>query len=126
MAKTSVTEAAKAMRVRAKTALAVRALREKRDMSPFEEVMALAVQLPQSERERLGRALGLRLEAPKNLFPMAKAPDLSQTDPAAWRARTRSRGFEHAPIERTKRRRRASRNVGALANERFRRRFAGV
>lgn len=56
-------------------------------MSIFEEVMALAVQLPTGERERLGRALGLKLEAPKNLFPMAPAPDLSRTDPAAWRAR---------------------------------------
>ena len=56
-------------------------------MSIFEEVMALAVQLPTGERERLGRALGLKLEAPKNLFPMAQAPDLSRTDPAAWRAR---------------------------------------
>lgn len=56
-------------------------------MAIFEDVMALAVQLPTTERERLGRALGLKLEAPKNLLPMATAPDLSRTDPAAWRAR---------------------------------------
>ncbi len=56
-------------------------------MAIFEDVMALAVQLPTGERERLGKALGLKLEAPKNLFPMAQAPDLSHTDPAAWRAR---------------------------------------
>ena len=66
-------------------------------MSPFEEVMALAVQLPQSERERLGRALGLRLEAPKNLFPMAKAPDLSRTDPLAWRAREQGHAVLNTP-----------------------------
>ncbi len=56
-------------------------------MAIFEDVMALAVQLPSAERERLGRALGLKLETPKNLFPMASAPDLSRTDPTAWRAR---------------------------------------
>jgi predicted nucleic acid-binding protein len=56
-------------------------------MAIFEDVMALAVQLPTNERERLGKALGLKLEAPKNLFPMAQAPDLSRTDPAAWKAR---------------------------------------
>lgn len=56
-------------------------------MAIFEDVMALAVQLPTGERERLGKALGLKLEAPKNLFPMAPAPDLSRTDPLAWRAR---------------------------------------
>ena len=57
----------------------------------------MAVRLPQSERERLGRALGLRLEAPKNLFPMAKAPDLSQTDPAAWKARERGHAVLNTP-----------------------------
>lgn len=57
------------------------------DMAIFEDVIALAVQLPTTERERLGKALGLKLEAPKNLFPMAPAPDLSRTDPAAWKAR---------------------------------------
>jgi len=56
-------------------------------MAIFEDVMALAVQMPSSERERLGRALGLKLETPKNLFPMAQAPDLSRTDPVAWKAR---------------------------------------
>lgn len=56
-------------------------------MAIFEDVMALAVQLPTGERERLGKALGLKLEAPKNLLPMAQAPDLSRTDPAAWKAR---------------------------------------
>lgn len=56
-------------------------------MAIFEDVMALAVQLPTNERERLGHALGLKLETAKNLLPMATAPDLSRTDPAAWRAR---------------------------------------
>jgi predicted nucleic acid-binding protein len=53
-------------------------------MSLFEDTMSLAVQLPQSERERLAKALGLTL-APRNLLQMA-APDQSKTDPAAWRA----------------------------------------
>lgn len=66
-------------------------------MSLFEDVMSLAVQLPRDERERLGKALGLKLEAPKNLFPMAKAPDLSQTDPAAWRAREQGHAVLNTP-----------------------------
>ncbi len=66
-------------------------------MSLFEDVMSLAVQLPRDERERLGKALGLKLEAPKNLFPMAKAPDLSLTDPAAWKARERGHAVLNTP-----------------------------
>ena len=55
-------------------------------MSLFEEVMQLAVQLPTTERERLGRALGLKLEAAPRGLPMANmAADPSKTDPAAWR-----------------------------------------
>ena len=67
-------------------------------MSPFEEVMALAVALPQSERERLGRALGLKLETPKNLLPMAKAPDLSRTNPSEWKARERGHAVLNTPL----------------------------
>jgi predicted nucleic acid-binding protein len=53
-------------------------------MNLFEESMSLAVQLPQSERERLARALGVAV-APRATLQMA-APDPSKTDPAAWRA----------------------------------------
>ncbi|RYG69528.1 PIN domain-containing protein [bacterium] len=53
-------------------------------MSLFEDTMSLAVQLPQTERERLAKALGVAL-APRNLLQMA-APDQSKTDPTAWRA----------------------------------------
>ena len=67
-------------------------------MSPFEEVMALAVQLPQNERERLGRALGLKLETPKNLLPMAKTPDVSRTNPAEWKARERGHAVLNTPL----------------------------
>ncbi|RYX86151.1 PIN domain-containing protein [bacterium] len=66
-------------------------------MSLFEDIMSLAVQLPRDERERLGKALGLKIEAPKNLFPMAKAPDLSVTDPAAWKARERGHAVLNTP-----------------------------
>ena len=75
----------------------MRALRVRGGMSLFEDVMAQAVQLPRDERERLGRALGLKLEAPKNLLPMAKAPDLSRTDPAAWKARERGHAVLNTP-----------------------------
>ena len=78
--------------------MTVRALREGVGMSLFEDVMSLAVQLPRDERERLGKALGLRIEAPKNLLPMAKAPDLSQSDPAAWKARERGHAVLNTPI----------------------------
>ena len=39
-------------------------------MSLFEDVMQLAVQMPMNERERLGRALGLKIEgaAPDGLL----------------------------------------------------------
>ena len=53
-------------------------------MSLFEETMSLAVQLPQSERERLARALGIPV-APRATLNLA-APDPSKTNPAAWRA----------------------------------------
>ncbi len=58
-------------------------------MSLFEDVMQLAVQMPMDERERLGRALGLKLEAamPANrgLPLMNRNADPSKTDPVAWR-----------------------------------------
>lgn len=52
-------------------------------MSLFEDAMSIAVQLPQSERERLAKALGVTA-APRATLQMA-APDQSKTDPAAWR-----------------------------------------
>ncbi len=52
-------------------------------MSLYEEAMSLAVQLPQTERERLSRALGVQI-APRSTLPLA-APDRSKTDPAAWK-----------------------------------------
>lgn len=59
-------------------------------MSLFEDAMAVAVQLPTSERERLARALGLNVHTrgagqtlPLNQF--VNRPDPSKTDPAAWR-----------------------------------------
>jgi predicted nucleic acid-binding protein len=57
-------------------------------MSLFEDVMALAVQLPTSERERLGRALGLSVhtKGPGKTLPLnqfVNRPDLS--NPQAWR-----------------------------------------
>lgn len=58
-------------------------------MSTFEDVMALAVQMPQPERERLARALGVAVAAPKNTLPLASTPDLSKTNPAAWRQKER-------------------------------------
>lgn len=55
-------------------------------MSLFEDVMQLAVQMPMTERERLGRALGLKLETPSRALPlMNRAADPSKTDPVAWR-----------------------------------------
>jgi predicted nucleic acid-binding protein len=57
-------------------------------MSLFEDVMSLAVQLPTSERERLGRALGLSVhtKGPGKTLPLnqfVNRPDLS--NPQAWR-----------------------------------------
>ena len=61
-------------------------------MPSFEEVMSLAVQLPVQERERLARALGVAVQpasAPSRaVLPMAP-PDLSKTNPAAWRQKER-------------------------------------
>lgn len=58
-------------------------------MSIFEDVMQLAVQMPMEERERLGRALGLKIEsvapAPRGLPMMNRNADPSKTDPVAWR-----------------------------------------
>jgi predicted nucleic acid-binding protein len=61
-------------------------------MSLFEDVMQLAVQMPMDERERLGRALGLKLEATpasasanRGLPLMNRNADPSKTDPVAWR-----------------------------------------
>jgi predicted nucleic acid-binding protein len=52
-------------------------------MSLYEDAMSLAVQLPQIERERLARALGVQI-APRSTLPLA-VPDRSKTDPAAWK-----------------------------------------
>ena len=60
-------------------------------MSLFEDAMAVAVQLPMTDRERLGRALGLNVHAgggkgktlPLNQF--VNRPDIS--NPQEWRAR---------------------------------------
>ncbi|HEX9997696.1 MAG TPA: PIN domain-containing protein [Abditibacterium sp.] len=72
-------------------------------MSLFEETMSLAVQLPQSERERLARALGIPV-APRATLNLA-APDPSKTNPAAWRAAQTGhavldveKAASHAPI----------------------------
>ncbi len=61
-------------------------------MSLFEDVMQLAVQMPMNERERLGRALGLKIEAATPAAPAGRAlplmnrtADPSKTDPVAWR-----------------------------------------
>jgi predicted nucleic acid-binding protein len=58
-------------------------------MSLFEDVMQLAVQMPMNERERLGRALGLKLEsaapASRGLPLMNRNADPSKADPVAWR-----------------------------------------
>lgn len=52
-------------------------------MPLYEDAMALAVQLPQAQREHLAKALGVAV-APRSTLPMA-APDRSKTDPAAWK-----------------------------------------
>lgn len=53
-------------------------------MSLFEEAMAVAVQLPQEQRERLAKALGVEINQPrKNTLPMANAN--ARPDPIAWR-----------------------------------------
>jgi predicted nucleic acid-binding protein len=61
-------------------------------MSLFEDAMAVAVQLPMSERERLGRALGLSVHTkgpgktiPLNQFVSRPDPALSAAQSAAWR-----------------------------------------
>ena len=57
-------------------------------MSLFEDVMQLAVKMPMDERERLGRALGLKIEtAPvgRGLPMVNRTADASKTDPVAWR-----------------------------------------
>lgn len=61
-------------------------------MSLFEDVMQLAVQMPMEERERLGRALGLKIEsavpsvpASRGLPLMNRTADPSKNDPVAWR-----------------------------------------
>jgi hypothetical protein len=61
-------------------------------MSLFEDVMAVAVQLPMSERERLGRALGLSVHTkgpgktiPLNQFVSRPDPAQSAAQSAAWR-----------------------------------------
>ena len=58
-------------------------------MSPFEQAMSVAVHLPQSERERLAKALGLAIvetstsAAPSRALPMMNLS--SRPDAAAWR-----------------------------------------
>lgn len=53
-------------------------------MSLFEEVMSIAVQLPQDQRERLAKALGVEIDQPrKSTLPMANAN--ARPDPVAWR-----------------------------------------
>jgi predicted nucleic acid-binding protein len=53
-------------------------------MSLFEEAMAIAVQLPQDQRERLAKALGVEIDPPrKSTLPMANAN--ARPDPVAWR-----------------------------------------
>jgi len=79
-------------------------------MSLFEDVMALAVQMPMNERERLARALGLNAHTkgtgktlPLNQFVSQPGNDPNQA--AAWRARetghavvdTRSENLADAP-----------------------------
>jgi predicted nucleic acid-binding protein len=61
-------------------------------MSLFEDAMAVAVQLPMSERERLGRALGLSVHTkgpgktiPLNQFVSRPDPAQSAAQSAAWR-----------------------------------------
>jgi predicted nucleic acid-binding protein len=57
-------------------------------MSPFEAALAAAVQLPHEGRERLAKALGLRIASESiptaaRLLPMASAT--ARPDPVAWR-----------------------------------------
>jgi predicted nucleic acid-binding protein len=53
-------------------------------MSLFEEALAIAVQLPQDQRERLAKALGVEIDQPrKSTLPMANAN--ARPDPVAWR-----------------------------------------
>ncbi len=58
-------------------------------MSPFEQAMSVAVHLPQSERERLAKALGIAIvesgsaPSPSRLLPLASLA--SRPDPVAWR-----------------------------------------
>jgi predicted nucleic acid-binding protein len=61
-------------------------------MSLFEDAVAVAVQLPMSERERLGRALGLSVHTkgpgktiPLNQFVSRPDPAQSAAQSAAWR-----------------------------------------
>jgi len=53
-------------------------------MSLFEEAMSIAVQLPQDQRERLAKALGVEIDQPrKSTLPMANVN--ARPDPIAWR-----------------------------------------
>jgi len=53
-------------------------------MSLFEEAMSIAVQLPQDQRERLAKALGVEVDQQrKSTLPMANAN--AHPDPIAWR-----------------------------------------
>jgi len=58
-------------------------------MPSFEEVMSQAVQLPVQERERLARALGVAVQPRAGASLPLAAPDLSKTNPAAWRQKER-------------------------------------
>lgn len=58
-------------------------------MSPFEQAMSVAVHLPQPERERLAKALGIAIvessnaPTPGRVLPLASLA--SRPDPVAWR-----------------------------------------
>jgi predicted nucleic acid-binding protein len=54
-------------------------------MSLFEDVMALAVQLPMEERERLARALGVIVHPPSGGRTLPLNQFVARPDPVAWR-----------------------------------------
>ena len=54
-------------------------------MSLFEDVMALAVQLPMEERERLARALGIIVHPPSGGRTLPLNQFVARPDPVAWR-----------------------------------------
>jgi predicted nucleic acid-binding protein len=54
-------------------------------MSMFEDVMALAVQMPMEERERLARALGVIVHPPSGGRTLPLNQFVARPDPVAWR-----------------------------------------